>query len=477
MTSRTVEAARAIRDCADVFALAADTMVQRGHAGDRRHIELLYAVFTSRLLPRPMCVVLKAPSSSGKSWLLNRTLELFPARDYELKSGITPKAIAYGQSDLRHRILAIQEASGLQGKEGNMLVRTLISEGLIRWEVTARSRGGMATRQLVRPGPIAFVLTTTHDALHREDETRALSIEVEETAAHTRRVLASIAGRYRSDPRAETADLRPWHLYQRWLARGPRRVAVPFADIVAEHFQAHAMRSKRDFEQALTAIAVSALMHRVRRPVDADGRVVASLDDYAMARRFLGKVMGEASGAAVPESVRETVRAILELTNTGQTRDMPLDCYRPDLEELAKKLGLDKASASRRVARAKELGYVVDERLGPPHPSRLHVIRTLPGDQAVLPEVPVVERLMRERGLILDAAQSGGAVAAEASVPSEPCPAPAPAGLSPPAAPRAMADIIRHAPKPEQADGGYRSRRTINEFSAAMEERRRGNRL
>lgn len=184
------EATASIADCPDIFALAAETMARRGYAGDPTHVELLYAIFTSRLLPRPMCAFLKAPSSSGKSWLLNRTLELFPEDAYEIKSGFTPKAIAYGRSDLRHRVLAIQEASGMQGREGNLLVRTLISEGLIRWEVAGRERDGFATREVVRPGPIAFVMTTTHNFLHGEDETRALSIQVDDTTAHTRRVLA-----------------------------------------------------------------------------------------------------------------------------------------------------------------------------------------------------------------------------------------------------------------------------------------------
>src|SRR5215469_6362347 len=144
------EAAQPIIHAEDVWALVVETMRARGHAGDARHVELLYAIFTSRLLKRPMCAFLKAPSSSGKSWLLNRTIELFPPDSYEIKSGFSPKAIAYGSADLRHKILAVQEASGLNGREGNMLVRTLISEGLIRWEAAGRQRGGFTTRTVTR---------------------------------------------------------------------------------------------------------------------------------------------------------------------------------------------------------------------------------------------------------------------------------------------------------------------------------------
>ena len=373
-----------ILDRPDIFAAVTGTMAERGYAGDPAHVELLYAIFTSRLLDRPMCAFLKAPSSSGKSWLLNRTLELFPPESYELKSGITPKAIAYGRSDLQHRILAIQEASGLQGREGNMLVRTLISEGLVRWEVAGRESDGFTTREIERPGPIAFVMTTTHNVLHREDETRALSIQVDDTAEHTRRVLDSIAERY-SGAADHIVNLAPWHAYQRWLAGGPCQAVIPFASEIARHYWTQANRSKRDFEQVLTAIGTSALMHQTGREIDDYGSVIATLEDYAMARRFLVKVLGEASGAAVPASVRETFQAIAacarELTGDAE------ETRWPSITELAAKLGIDKAAASRRVAKAKEMGFVADRRTRPGFPSRIALIERLPEDAEVLPSV------------------------------------------------------------------------------------------
>jgi hypothetical protein len=381
---RFADVARRIIDTADIFALAAETMARRGYAGEPAPVELLYALFTSRLLERPMCAFLKAPSSSGKSWLLNRTLELFPPEAYEIKSGFTPKAIAYGRSDLRHRILAIQEASGMQGRDGNMLVRTLISEGLIRWEVAGREQDGFATREVVRPGPIAFVMTTTHNVLHGEDETRALSIQVDDTTAHTRRVLDSIAGRY-SGAADEIVNIAPWHAYQRWLARGPCDAAIPFAGAIAQHYWAQANRSKRDFEQVLTAIAASALMHQARRETDGYGRVIATVDDYAMARRFLLKVLGEASGAAVPASVREAYQAVFACAvDLGTSPDT---MTWPNLTQLAAKLGIDKSAASRRVAKAKELGLLVDQRERRGFPSRIALAAQMPEDLEVLPGV------------------------------------------------------------------------------------------
>lgn len=381
-----VEAARPIIECPNVWVLIVEAMRQRGFAGDARHVEVLYAIFTSRLLKRPMCAFLKAPSSSGKSWLLNRTLELFPPESYEIKSGFSPKAIAYGSADLRHRILAVQEASGLQGREGNMLVRTLISEGLIRWEVAGRDADGFTTRTVTRPGPIAFVLTTTHETLHKEDETRALSIEVEDTTEHTREVMRNIGRNFARTARPDAVDLAPWHAFQRWLEGGPRDVLIPFAEAIGALMFVRTNRAKRDFEQLLSAVAASALLHQQRRERDADGRVVAAIEDYAHAARFLYKPLNEACGSAAPRGVREVVERLLDHqrrpVNPNWTRDLPRGF---SIEELAREMRVDRSVASRRVSQAKELGLVVDLGHGKQRPARLMVVEPLPEDWDMLP--------------------------------------------------------------------------------------------
>ena len=488
------ETAKAIIESEDIFALVAETMAGQGFAGDLRQVELLYAIFTSRLMARPMCAFIKAPSSSGKSWLLNRTLELFPEHSYEMKSGVSPKAIAYGSTDLRHKILAIQEASGLNGKEGNMLVRTLISEGQVRWEVAGRNRYGFTTQEVVRPGPIAFVMTTTHNLLHREDETRALSILVEDTPRHTRDVIKSIALRYGGEPPAASFDKAPWHAYQRWLESGSCEVAVPYAAALGERFWAHINRSKRDFEQLMTAVGVSAVMHQARRERDATGRIIASYDDYAMARRFLDKPINEASGSMIPPSVRETVQALLDHGGVKDPNVSRHDAPGLSMQDLALSLGgIDKSSVSRRVAKAIDLGLVADLGRGNGFPSQLVVVHPLPDDWDVLPPADVIQEAM-ESGLITmedyarrrqereqekakaeEAAASEAAAPAPESVdaasdaPGTPGPAPLPAP-EPTAPPQAIPEIIANAPQPDEPDGGYHGRRAITAYRAAIEQ-------
>ncbi len=457
--AQTFELAKPIIERPNVFDAVVEIMAGRGFVGDPRQLELLYAVFASRLLHRPMCAFIKAPSSSGKSWLLNRTLEMFPEESYGVKSGFSPKAIAYGRSDLRHKILVVQESSGLNGREGNMLVRTLISEGCIRWEVAGRQRDGFASRVIERPGPIAFVMTTTHDTLHFEDETRALSILLDDTPRHTRQVLRTIAGHYSGARAADNIDLRPWHAYQRWLTAEPCEVVLPFSDVLAQAFKGDANRSKRDFEQLLTAVAVSALMHRTRRGCDA-GHVIATIEDYANARRFLHKALSETTGAAIPPSVRETVHAVLAEANghVFSSADRTHACG-AKLHDIALRLGIDKAAASRRVATAKSLGYIADFGHGNGFPSRLVVVRQPGADPDMLPEPAHVAAMFEEQHQSPEPAPSDIA----------PRSAPRPAVAAALPAPQPPPPIIANAPRADQPDGGYRSRRPIFQFREAME--------
>src|SRR5258708_19116013 len=93
-----LDAARPIAESANVYAAVVEAMRRRGFAGDARQAELLYTVFTSRLLAQPMNALIKVRSAAANPPLLDRTLEMFTADQVEVRSGFSAKAIAYGGS-------------------------------------------------------------------------------------------------------------------------------------------------------------------------------------------------------------------------------------------------------------------------------------------------------------------------------------------------------------------------------------------
>jgi hypothetical protein len=66
----------------DILERFAADLEAAGFAGGTREAKLLYLVATSRLLAKPISAAVKGPSSAGKSFLVKKVLEFFPAPAY-----------------------------------------------------------------------------------------------------------------------------------------------------------------------------------------------------------------------------------------------------------------------------------------------------------------------------------------------------------------------------------------------------------
>ena len=65
----------------------------------------------------------------------------------------------------------LYEAAGL-GEDASYLVRSLLSEGKIRYETVGKTENGFQAYLIEREGPTGLLLTTTALNLHPENETR-----------------------------------------------------------------------------------------------------------------------------------------------------------------------------------------------------------------------------------------------------------------------------------------------------------------
>jgi hypothetical protein len=132
-----------------------------GLVGEDRLAALLYLALTSRLLPRIVSVAVKGPSAGGKSFLVDAVLRHFPPTAYYALTGLSERALAYGEEPLAHRHLVIFEAAGLEGEFASYLMRSLLSEGCVRYETVEKTKEGMRARLIERPGPTGLICTTT----------------------------------------------------------------------------------------------------------------------------------------------------------------------------------------------------------------------------------------------------------------------------------------------------------------------------
>jgi hypothetical protein len=344
-----------------------------GHAGEQRACKLLYLVTTSRLLDKIASGVVKGPSAAGKSATVERVLDFFPQEAYYSLSGMSEHALAYSEEPLQHRMFVVYEATGLTGDWASYLMRSLLSENRVRYETVEKTKDGMKARLIEREGPTGLIVTTTAASLHAENETRLVSIPVDDSPAQTKAVMLAIARQSSPD-----IDLSEWHTLQCWLTDGERRVTVPYAIKLAELIPPKAVRLRRDFGAILCLIRAHALLHRARRDLDDQGRIVATVIDYAAVRELVNDLVTEGIGATVRPVTRETVGKVAELADANGHQHI-------SIAQLAAALEMDKSAVSRRVRVALEAGYLRNEEDKRGRPYKLAVGDPLPEDIVILP--------------------------------------------------------------------------------------------
>jgi hypothetical protein len=344
-----------------------------GVTGEERNVQLVYLVLTSRLLDRLASIVVKGQSSSGKSWTVQAVVRFFPESAYYEMTAASEHALIYDKEPLEHRTLVIYEASGLESEKFSYIVRSLLSEGRLRYPTVVKRDGELETVMIEREGPTNLITTTTALRLHHENETRLLSLASDESPEQTSDVLEALA-----DEGEGHLSYERWHALQRWLELGDRRVTIPYAKRLAKLIPPVAVRLRRDFGSLLALVRAHALLHQATRERDSNGRIVAEIDDYAVVRGLLADVISEGVEKTVKPEVREIVGKVRESVAGDAQGEVTQ-------RQLVEALGIDKGRVSRNVRAALDGGYLVnrEERRGRPH--RLVPGDALPDDLDILP--------------------------------------------------------------------------------------------
>jgi hypothetical protein len=350
-------------------------LARSGVAGEARIAKLLYLALTSRLLARPVSIALKGPSSGGKSHVVERVLSFVPESAYYALTAMSERTLAYSEEPIKHRFLVIYEAAGMSGEFATYLMRSLLSEGKVRYETVEKTSEGMKPRLIEREGPTGLIVTTTAVKLHSENETRLLSLTVTDTQDQTRVVMAALA----VEAGQAGPNFEPWHAFQVWLKGAEHRVSIPYAKKLAELIPPVAVRLRRDFGAVLNLIRAHALLHQATRERDAEGRIVATIEgDYGAVWELVADLVSEGIEATVPKTVREAVVAVKRLRDDSKGEPITV-------AEVARELKLDRSAVSRRVRNAKDRGYLRDLEDNPRKPSRLILGDDLPDNLQILP--------------------------------------------------------------------------------------------
>lgn len=318
-----------------------------GVTGEKRAIKVAYLALISRFLDRPISLVIKGPSSVGKSFILDSVLKFFPAAAFFQLTAMSDRALAYSDEPLKHRILILSEAVGLSSDFQSYLVRTLLSEGCISYEFVEKTKDGLQARRVTKEGPTGFICTTTAVALHPENETRMLSVNIKDTPEQTKNVLFALAQQEQGS--TQNTDLKQWHALQVWLSSQDNKVFIPYANDLAEFIPPIALRLRRDFTLLLNLIKAHTILHQTSRSKDDNGRIIATIDDYTAVYGIIKNIFSEGLEATASTEIRETVTAVktaLEVKEYAKSFDVQ------------KILKLDRSATYRRLMQSQKRGFI-----------------------------------------------------------------------------------------------------------------------
>lgn len=247
---------------------AGEKIGELGVVGERRNRQVLFLAGVSRTTPTPASVLVKGATSSGKTTLVKSPLKLFPADCVLERSGLSGKALAHGEGSLEGKILFIHEYRC--GKDAQLLLRLIQSDGRIKHEFATVSGANRSTRVAERAGMPAVFSTTTETKVYDDDETRFLSLWADESPEQNRAIVIARAERSK---KANYSDIPVWQMATSLLTykEGDFDQPPSWLPYVAERLPLGKVRVRRDWDRFLSfcsAIALCRIGGRRDRPTD-----------------------------------------------------------------------------------------------------------------------------------------------------------------------------------------------------------------
>ena len=271
-----------------------------GVVGEETNKRIAYLAAVSRLLEKPLAIVVQSSSSAGKSSLMEAVLDFMPEEQRESYTAMTGQALFYmGQKNLKHKILAIAEQQGAE--RASYPLKLLQSEGKLNIASTGKDpvSGKHVTHEYVVEGPVMIFVTTTAHEVDEELLNRCIALTVNEEREQTRAI-------HRKQREARTTE-GLWARRKRTrivqLHRNAQRLLRPLAVVnnhveEEEDFPDHLTRTRRDHMKLLTLIDAIAVLHQYQRVIKTDTRdgetleyIEATAEDVKLARQLMRQVL------------------------------------------------------------------------------------------------------------------------------------------------------------------------------------------
>ena len=337
-----------------------------GVVGEGTNALVGYLACVSRLLAKPLAILIQSTSAAGKSTLMDALLSLMPESQRVHYSAMTGQSLFYiGEGDLKHKILAIAEEEGV--RQAAYALKLLQSQGELTIASTGKdpTTGKLVTSEYRVEGPVMLCLTTTAIDIDEELLNRCLVLTINETVEQTAaiqqrqrqaRTLHGLQASVRSD------HILSAHRAAQTLLR-PLAVVNPFAESLT--FASDRVRLRRDHVKYLALIDAIALLHQQQRKIETiavDGAAVEYIEvtreDIALANRLAHAVLGRSLDELPPQTRRVLAALTAWVSEQGTTQGIDRGGVRFTRRTVRGVLGLSDTQLRVHLDRLVQLEYV-----------------------------------------------------------------------------------------------------------------------
>ncbi len=307
-----------------------------GIAGEQELSLTIYIIMTSRLLDKPLSVIVQGASASGKSYIIETVSKLMPPEAIVQAHDFSDQALYYLPSgSLKHRVIIsgerVNEHRSKDGyaEDNTKAFREMVASGVLRKAVTVTNKGKKPKTEMIeQPGPISYLESSTAANIHDEDLTRLLPLVTDESANQTKRIIEAqrrdAKGQTISDARLQEIILRH-HTLQRLLR--PLAVRIPYIDSIS--LPETNIATRRTYQQFRFAINSVAFLRQEQKQIQHDettGQEYIEADeiDYEIVYGLMNTVLARTYSPLNQQS-RDLLQKVLEHTDTD-TEFTQKDC-------------------------------------------------------------------------------------------------------------------------------------------------------
>jgi hypothetical protein len=278
----------------DLLQKTNDLLGEAGLIGEETNRLLMYLIFTTRKLEKPLHIISLGSSGTGKTYLQEKVSQCIPPEEVINITTLSDNAFYYfGKTDLKYKLIVIEDLDGasnalyplreLQTK--NRIVKTIVQKN---------TKGETKTIYLVVEGPVSVAGCTTWEQVYEDNANRCFLIYLDESNEQDEKIMQyqrlKSAGKIDSYKQREVQEF--LQNTQRMLQ--PIKIINPYAEYLC--LPSVVFKPRRTNEHYLQFIEAVTFYYQHQRSVSTDKQtgeqyIEVTIEDISHANYLLKEVL------------------------------------------------------------------------------------------------------------------------------------------------------------------------------------------